>query len=130
MLNTEQLKANRMLVNQVDWTMTPEKAIDMYLEWGSGWTRGHDFVSHHGQEAIYFVLYDWEGPQATLIRRNMAGAEEIAQVAVPRDLFEEACREDGYRPGVGVHALNEAMKEWLCTAIDGTPLEYLLAGNM
>lgn len=122
MLNSEQLKSDRRLVNSIDWTMTPDKAIEMYLEWGTGWVRGNDFVHSHSEESIYFVLYDWEKPsQATLIRRNMRSAEEIAKVTVPEDLFKEACDEDGYQPGVGVHPVNRKLKEWLCAAIGASP---------
>ena len=124
MLNTEELKADRNLVNTIDWSMTPEKAIEMYLEWGTGWIRGNDFVSSHGQESVYFVIYDWEAPQATLIRRTVGDAVEIAKIAVPEDLFLQASKEDGYRPGVGVHPINQPLKEWLCRAIDGPPLDY------
>lgn len=125
MMNLEELKANRQLVNQIDWAMTPEKAIDMYLEWGAGWTRGHDFVSRAGQESLYFVLFDFEGtPQVTLIRRNMKDAVELAKVSVPEELFLKAWHEDGDRPGVGVHALNHDLKEWVCNALDGSPQEY------
>ena len=124
MFTLKQLKADRQLVNQIDWDMSQEKAIEMYLEWGTGWVRGNDFVSYHGQESVYFVLYDWERPcQATLIRRTTAGAEEIAQVPVPEDLFLGALKESGHQPGVGVHSLNRELKEWLCRAIDGPALK-------
>lgn len=125
MLTLEKLKADRKLVNKIDWNMTQEKAIEMYLEWGTGWVRGHDFVSTMGQESYYFVLYDWlTPPRVTLIRRTTAGAEEIAEVEVPEDLFMKAWKEDGDRPGVGVHALNTELKEWVCKAIDGPPLDH------
>ncbi len=125
MMNLEELKTKRELINKIDWTMTPEKAIDMYLEWGAGWTRGHDFVSSPGQESLYFVIFDWEDPpQVTLIRRNTFGATEEAKISVPKDLFDKAVEEDGYRPGVGVHALNKQLKEWVCSVIDGPPMEY------
>ena len=72
-----------------------------------------------GQESIYFVLYDWlKPPRVTLIHRTTAGTEEIAEVNVPEDLFMKAWKEDGDRPGVGVHPLNEDLKEWVCQAID------------
>ncbi len=121
MLNLKELKEDRCLVNEINWKMTPDKAIEMYLEWGSGWTRGHDFVSSPDQESVYFVLYDWEKNPTlvTLLRRNLEGAEEIAKIEVPADLFYEAAREDGYRTGVGVHPLNLALKEWLNKAIHG-----------
>ncbi len=125
MLNVEQLRADRKLVNRIDWNMTQEKAIEMYLEWGTGWGRGHDFVSHMGQESYYFVLYDWETPPSvTLLRRTTEGAEEIARIEVPRELFEQAVEADGYRPGVGVHPLTMALKEWVCDVIAGPPLHF------
>ena len=125
MLNLLELKANRNLVNKIDWTMTQEKAIEMYLEWGTGWIRGHDFVSYMGQESFYFVLYDWENPpQVTLLRRTTKGTEELAKIPVPGYLFQAALKEDGYKPGVGVHSLNQGLKEWICSQIDGPPLDY------
>jgi hypothetical protein len=124
MLTTEELKADRKLVNKIDWNMTQEKAIEMYLEWGTGWVRGNDFVSTMGQESIYFVLYDWlKPPRVTLIRRTTAGAEEIAEIEVPEELFIKAWQEDGDRPGVGVHPLNQELKKWVCQAISGPPLD-------
>lgn len=125
MMDLQELKARRNVVDQIDWTMTPEKAIEMYLEWGTGWCRGNDFVRSRDQESIYFVLYDWEMPrQATLIKRSMRNAEEIAKIQVPPDLFDKACEEDGYQAGVGVHALNRDLKEWVCQLVDGPSLEY------
>ncbi len=99
MMNLEELRANRSIVNEIDWAMTPEKAIEMYLEWGTGWIRGNDFVSHHNQESIYFVLFDWEGPKVT-----------------------------GNRPGVGVHPLNRELKEWVQEAIDGPSIMHNAVG--
>ncbi len=124
MMTMEELKNDRNLVNEIDWTMTPEKAVDMYLEWGAGWTRGHDFVSGN-DESIYFVIFDWEDtPQATLICRNMSEATEIAKIAVPENLFKEACEEDGKRPGGTVHRLNDKLINWLAHEIGGPPTDF------
>lgn len=114
MMNFEELAKRRELVNAIDWQMTPEKAVDMYLEWGAGWTRGHDFVSSPHDQSVYFVLFDWEDPpQVTLIRRTISGAEELAKVEVPAELFEAAVHEDGRKPGGTVHPLNRPLQEWL-----------------
>jgi hypothetical protein len=124
MMTVDELKKNRKIINAMDWDMTPEKAVDMYLEWGAGWTRGNDFVSGNDQ-SIYFVLFDWETPpQATLIRRNMKEAVELAKIPVPADLFHEACAEDGYRPGGTVHRLNAKLKQWLAREIGGPPIDF------
>ena len=126
-MNLEELKADRELVNAIDWQMTPEKAVTMFLEWGTGRYNYKDYnwINSHNDQSIYFVLFDWEGMhQATLIDRTMEGAEEVAKVEVPEDLFWEACKEDGYRPGVGVHPLNRSLKQWICKEIDGMPLNF------
>ena len=101
--------------------MTPEKAVDMYLEWGAGWTRGNDFVTGK-DESFYFVLFDWEiNPQVTLIKRNMKEAVELAKIPVPKDLFQEACEEAGYKPGGTVQPLNDTLKQWISTALQNAP---------
>ncbi len=118
----EELKSKREFINRIDWTMTPEKAIDMYLEWGAGWTRGNEFARTGDDESIYFVIYDWEDPPGvTLIRRNSKEVEEIAKIEAPRDLIKASIEEAGRRPGVGVYPLNHALKEWLSNALDAPP---------
>jgi hypothetical protein len=124
MLDKRQLKQERKLVNEIDWEMTPERAVAMYLEWGTGWKDNDDVVSSPGDESIYFVIYDWEEkPGVTLIRRTLQGAEEIAWLPVPQDLFEESCREDGKRPGGTVHPPNAQLKQWLADYLGGPPLD-------
>ena len=126
MLNLAELRKNRTLVNNIDWAMTPEKAVEMYLEWGTGWIRGNDFVSSADDESYYFVIYDWETepPQVTLIHRTLEGAEELAKIEVPIELFDAACKEDGKRPGGTVHRLNRSLQDWLNDRIEGPPVEF------
>ncbi len=125
MMTLEELKKNRDLVNAIDWDMTPEKAVEMYLEWGTGWVRGNDFVASSNDESVYFVIYDWlRPPQATLIRRTVEGAEELTSLPIPEELFLASWKEDGIRPGGTVHPPNAALKEWLCRQIDGPPVNW------
>ena len=35
MLTLEELKKDRSLINNIDWEMTPELAVRVYLEWGN-----------------------------------------------------------------------------------------------
>ncbi len=125
MLSVSEIQKDRNLVNSIDWAMTPEKAVEMYLEWGSGWTRGNDFVSSSHDEAFYFVLFDWETepPVVTLLHRTLEGAEELAKIEVPRELFDAACADDGNKPGGTVHTLNRNLKEWVNAVIHGPPIE-------
>ena len=126
MLSLAELRKNRTLVNNIDWAMTPEKAVEMFLEWGTGWIRGNDFVSSSDDESFYFVIYDWETepPRVTLLHRTLEGAEELAKIEVPKELFEASCKEDGKRPGGTVHRLNRSLKDWLNERIAGPPVEF------
>ena len=126
MLNLTELRKNRALVNSIDWAMTPEKAVEMYLEWGTGWIRGNDFVASSDDESYYFVIYDWETepPLVTLVHRTLEGAEELAKIEVPKDMFDAACKEDGKRPGGTVHRLNRSLQDWLNARIQGPPVEF------
>lgn len=130
MMNLNDLRKKKSIVSEIDWDMTPERAVLMYLEWGSGWKDNSNVVSNAGDESIYFVIYDWEKePVATLIRRTLEGAEEMARVPVPQKLFEDSWREDGRRPGGTVHPPNRDLKEWLNEMIGGPPLDMSVAVN-
>lgn len=119
MWDLDELKRNREIVDQLDWEMTPEKAIETYLEWGTGWSRKDDFVRYAAQESFYFVIYDWEDPPCvTLLRRDSKGVDEIAKLDAPRDLIEKAIADGGRKPGVGVYAINEELKGWLKEALN------------
>ena len=114
MWGLEELKTHREVVDRLDWEMTPEKAVETYLEWGTGWTRRDDFVRYPGQESLYFVIYEWERPaQVTLIRRTIKEFDEIAKIWVPEEMVQRAVEDAGRKPGVGVYALTEELKTWL-----------------
>ncbi len=118
MWDLEQLKRNREIVDRIDWEMTPEKAVETYLEWGTGWSRKGDAVQYPSHESLYFVIYDWESPpQVTLIRRDVRDAVEIAKIEVPADLVSRTIEEAGRKPGVGVYALSEELIHWMKAAL-------------
>lgn len=118
MWGLEELKKHREILDRIDWDMTPEKAVETFLEWGTGWTRKDDFVRYVGQEALYFVIYDWEKPpQVTLIRRTTQEEDEIAKFPAPEELIQRAIYEAGRKPGVGVYAVTEELKAWLQGAL-------------
>ncbi len=117
-----ELKANRDIIHQIDWDMTPEKAIDMYLEWGASWCRGKDFVGKWDDTSIYFVIYDWETPKVTLLKRTTKDVEELAKIPAEMALVLSSIDESGQRAGVGVAPPNRELKMWLSEALDGPPV--------
>ncbi len=122
-MGLQELRQRRDIVDKIDWEMTPEKAVDMYLEWGAGWTRGNDFA-RSGDESYYFVIYDWESPpQVTLLRRDSKEVEELAKIPVDKKLFFKSLEEGGIKPGVGVYNPTRELKKWLSDVLSGPPVE-------
>lgn len=119
MWDLSELKSHRDIVARIDWEMTPETAVETYLEWGTGWSRKEGFMSHPDQQSYYFVIYNWQTPlQVTLVRRDVREMEEIAQLEAPEELLRAAVDEGGRKPGVGVYAINEPLKMWLKAALN------------
>jgi hypothetical protein len=114
MWGLEELKRQKAVLDQIDMEMTPEKGVETYLEWGTGWSRKDDYVRSPGEESYYFVIYAWEEPpQVTLIKQNAQGSEELAKVPAPPDLVRACVDEAGRKPGVGVYALDEPLRNWV-----------------
>ncbi|MCK7509659.1 MAG: hypothetical protein MZV70_40200 [Desulfobacterales bacterium] len=82
MMSLEELKKKPDLIDEINWDMTPEEAVRLYLEWGNNWARGDGYVIRSkGDYTTYFVVNCWARPYCIyLIRRNSdeaAGAGEI-----------------------------------------------------
>jgi hypothetical protein len=97
----------------IDWDMTPEDAIVMYLEWGNNWRRGErNPVRSKNEVSNYFVLSTWGSePVVTLVRRNSEGSEELAELPVPEELREHVRDETGMIKGV--FGITSQMRFWL-----------------
>ena len=44
MLTLEELKQQSELIDEINWEMTPEEAVRLYLEWGNNWAHGDGYV--------------------------------------------------------------------------------------
>ena len=68
----DKIKNNDELVNSIDWDMTPEEAVRLYLEWGNNWARGNYVIRSKNDETHYFVVNTWKDhPVIYLIRRKL-----------------------------------------------------------
>lgn len=107
----EQLNAYRFL--PIDWDMTPEEAVTMYLEWGNNWRKGERSpVRSKHDESYYFVVNTWEEkPRISLLRRNSEHVEELVNLAVPKSLEENVRKEMGNLRGV--HPITPEIRQWL-----------------
>ncbi|MCF8061109.1 MAG: hypothetical protein K9M82_01210 [Deltaproteobacteria bacterium] len=112
------IREDKGLVDAIDWDMTPEEAIVLYLEWGNNWSHGRmiksrDDISH------YFIITSWEDPPRVLfIRRSTEGAEELAQIELPEPVRSRFL--DSIHHNKGVWGLTDDVRNWLRNSLEGT----------
>jgi len=97
----------------IDWDLTPEHAVTMYLEWGNNdWNAQYGPVRSKSDVSTYFVLDTWgQGPVVRLVRRNSEGAEDLTVFPLPDFLLAEFQEEVGSIKGI--FAPNDSIKGWL-----------------
>lgn len=102
----------------IDWNLSPEQAVTMYLEWGNNnWRSEHAPVRSKSDESVYFVVDAWETPPVIrLIKRNSENAAELAALPMPEGLLQDWRNEYGKLRGV--FEPTEAVKTWLKTCLD------------
>jgi hypothetical protein len=112
MMTLEHLQKNNDLLNAIDWDMTPEEAVRLYLEWGNNWAGGNYVIRSSNDVSHYFVVDTWEEtPVIYLIRRNSEEAKELARIEMPRDLQERFLESVGHNKGV--YSIEGEVKKWL-----------------
>jgi len=112
MMRLDDIKNNTALLNAIDWDMTPEEAVRLYLEWGNNWAGGNYVIRSKDDTTHYFVVNTWgESPIIYLIRRNSEDAKELAQIELPEELKRRYIEANGNIKGV--YAIEGKIKEWL-----------------
>ena len=108
----DKIKQNPALLNAIDWEMSPEEAVRLYLEWGNNWAGGNYVIRSKGDETLYFVVNTWKAPPMVyLSRRNSETAEEIAAIQIPQAIKRQFLKEYGNLKGV--YAVEGVVKQWL-----------------
>jgi hypothetical protein len=112
MLLLNDIKKNMDLINSIDWEMTPEEAVRLYLEWGNNPANGNNVIRSKDDVSHYFVVNTWKGsPVIYLIKRNSEDAQELAKIDIPKDLASRYIRQNGNLKGV--YAIEGDLKKWL-----------------
>jgi len=112
MMALEDLKEERDIIDSIDWEMTPEEAVRLYLEWGNNWSRGYNMVRSKNDVAHYFVLNTWEEePVIYLVQRSSEGSVELAKIEIHGKLREQVKRR--IRSHKGVYAVEDEVRDWL-----------------
>lgn len=97
----------------IDWDMSPEDAVILYLEWGNNdWHAKHQPVRSKSDYSTYFVVDFWEEkPKVRLVRRNSEQAEDLLTLDLPEHLERVFIKEhEGLN---GVYEPTDDIKAWL-----------------
>ena len=111
MLTLESINRNQDLLNDIDWEMTPEGAVTLYLEWGNNPALGSHIIRSKDDYSVYFVINTWHDPVIYLIRRNSEGAEELATINIPDTLKRQYMESIGNLKGV--YPVEGEIRQWL-----------------
>jgi hypothetical protein len=112
MLTLQEIKENQEIMDCLNLEMTAEKAVALYLEWGSSWAHGRDFVRSDSDVSCYFTIDAWEKPaKLLLVRQSMAEGEIVGEVDAPSELMERELSTWGGRRGN--YGIGEELKDWI-----------------
>ena len=112
MMKMAQLKKNRDLIDAIDWDMTHEEAVRLYLEWGNNWARGSYVIRSKNDESHYFVVNTWgDIPKIYLVKRNSELAEELAEIDMAGEVRDDFLNQIGHQKGV--YSITGGVKKWL-----------------
>ena len=97
----------------IDWDLSPEDAVTLYLEWGNNnWHAEHPPVRSKDDYATYFVVDSWEEkPTLRLVRRNSEEAIDLLVLDLPQNLEDEFKKE--FAGLKGLYEPTESIKNWL-----------------
>jgi hypothetical protein len=116
MMTLEDIRNDFALLNNIDWKMTPEEAVRLYLEWGNNWAHSNYVIRSSDDVSYYFVVNSWEQiPVIYLIRRNSEEAVEMAKIALPAGIGDRFLKSIGYNKGV--YAVDGELRDWLKTKL-------------
>jgi hypothetical protein len=117
MMKLDDIKKNQHLINAIDWDMTPEEAVRLYLEWGNNWAGGNYVIRSKDDTAHYFVVNTWKDtPIIYLVKRNSEEAKELAEIEIPEMLKKRYVEINGNTRGV--YSIEGEIKVWLKKELD------------
>ncbi|MBU2521055.1 MAG: hypothetical protein KJ550_14010 [Proteobacteria bacterium] len=111
MMKLEDIRKNADLLNDIDWEMTPEMAVTLYLEWGNNPALGKNIVRSKNDFSTYFVINTWHEPVIYLVRRNIEDGIELATIKMPEGLKNRFLESVGHNKGV--YSIEGEVKGWL-----------------
>ena len=115
-MQLEDIRNNLDLINDIDWEMTPEMAVTLYLEWGNNPALGNNIIRSKKDFSTYFVINTWHEPLIYLIRRNSEDGVELAALTMPKGIETRFLESVGHNKGV--YSIEGEVKNWLKDELD------------
>ena len=113
-MKVEEIRNSEKIKNEIDWDMTPEDAVMLYLEWGGSWTPGVIPVRSAHDYSYYFMVSTWdENPKVRLIKISHESAEELAAIDVPEEIMQPFL--ETLPRSKNVYPINNEIRRWLET---------------
>ena len=118
MMGLDELRHDSQLTSTIDWDMTPEEAVTLYLEWGNNPANGRRRIMSKNDVSYYFVVDTWTEPaKIYFIRRNSEEAVELAVIDMPEGLRERFLESVSHLKGV--YPVNDEVRSWLAEQLYG-----------
>ena len=97
----------------IDWNLSPEHAVTMYLEWGNNdWQSEYPPVRSKTDVSTYFVVDTWgEVPIIRLVQRNSEQADDLLVFPLPERFLVGFYAENGKNKGI--YTPTDDIKAWL-----------------
>ncbi len=113
-MELREIRRSQEIMNAIDWDMTPEKAVMLYLEWGGSWTPGIRPVRSSNDQSYYFMVSTWEeDPKVRLMRMSHDSDEELAAIDVPEEIMQPFLT--SLPRTKNVYPINDEIRRWLET---------------
>ena len=104
------LKVGDMVINSIDWEMTPDLTFGTFESWG-----GRERVRNNSELIYYFFVDNWgDEPKLCLMERGVKHARVIAEIKAPVKMIS-ACVESQGKVAFFERsfAIDEAIQDWL-----------------
>ena len=104
------LKVGDMIINSIDWEMTPELTFGTFESWG-----GRERVRNNSERIYYFFVDNWgDQPKLCLMERGVKHAKIIAEIQAPLEMMHDCVKNQGEVAFFErSFAIDESIQQWL-----------------
>ena len=104
------LRVGDMVINSIDWEMTPELTFGTFESWG-----GRERVRNNNELIYYFFVDNWgDKPKLCLMERGVKHAKIVAEIKAPEEMMTTCVQRQGKVAFFErSFAIDQALQQWL-----------------